>query len=314
MALIVGVLPARASDCIGDDCADGGNVYETDENYIDDSELLNLYNETMTDAELTRERIEGLLSPKRPGHNLWTDDAPRHSETIHGVNVHTSIVIPNYKINEWHAEIVADAHRAAIFDGCPFDTEPECEIWHSKPVVHETIVPRRFPIYNNQMADIITTLRLTDTLDANSPVAEPLLARYRELMRLSNTCCTDGIIYSLRRAGAEEGLVYKFLVDDANFYGVAERCLMMTDEDLDANFPKEPSTAATISDVRNRCLCRDRQRYAKLLEPFVDAWNTSEKFAASPFMWKHIDGLNREVPVAINYDVQNVLNQLSQCP
>ena len=37
-------------------------------------------------------------------------------------------------------------------------------------------------------------------------------------------------------------------------------------------------------------------------------------FANSKFDYTYIDGLQREITVSINTDVQNVLNQLAQCP
>ena len=88
---------------------------------------------------------------------------------------------------------------------------------------------------------------------------------------------------------------------------------MMSDVELDEKYP-ESATAAVIADVRNGCPCRGRQWFTAMLAPFVEAWNASPEFAQSPFYWTYRDGLNREVTVSINDDVQNVLNQIAVCP
>ena len=88
---------------------------------------------------------------------------------------------------------------------------------------------------------------------------------------------------------------------------------MMSDAEIDEKY-SGTATAATIADVRNGCLCRGRQWFTAMLAPFVDLWNMSPEFEASPFYWTYIDGLQREVTVAINDDVQNVLDQIATCP
>ena len=132
-------------------------------------------------------------------------------------------------------------------------------------------------------------------------------------MASANACCTDGLAYSLRRAGASDGLVYKFMVDDANFYGLGARCLMMTDAELDTKYPNT-ATAAVAADVRNGCLCRGRQWFTAMLAPFQAAYAAAPEFRDAKFNYTYTDGLQRETTVSINTDVQNVLNQLTLCP
>jgi hypothetical protein len=132
-------------------------------------------------------------------------------------------------------------------------------------------------------------------------------------MRSANACCTDGLVYSLKNAGASEGLIYKFMADDANFYGFGSRCLMMTDEELDTKYPNT-ATAAVAADVRNGCLCRGRQWFAAMLAPFQQAYAAAPEFADQKFYYTYTDGLQRQTTVSINNDVQNVLKQLELCP
>ena len=129
----------------------------------------------------------------------------------------------------------------------------------------------------------------------------------------AQACCTDGMAYSLQQAGASADLIYKFLSDDANFYGFGSRCLMMTDYDLDTQYPNT-ATAVVAADVRNGCLCRGRQWFKAMLAPFEQAYKALPEFKDTEFYYTYTDGLKREITVSVNNDVQNVLKQLEQCP
>lgn len=261
---------------------------------LDDVTLINLYNTTMDDVIKTRARIETLLMPNRPAGNIWMTDCPYSDEN-----------------NSWNesSQISIDFGT----DGCPFETMAECKIWRRKPIMRETVAPRSPKIKYEKMDDMLGEIECTGGLDANSPTAAPLLNRYKLLMKSARACCSEGITYSLRKAGASDGLIYKFLSDDANFYNVGDRCLMMTDSDIESETYQD-ATSAMISDVRNGCLCRSRQWFKSLLAPFVDAWRQSPEFAESPFYWTYTDGVGRTVTVSINDDVQNVLDTIATCP
>ena len=246
----------------------------------------------MSDAENTRARIEEILSPNRPSENLWGNSCDAR----------------------YAAQDMSKPIRAAFGDdGCPFETEMECDIWRRKPVFRESVSPRSPKIRQDKMYELLSSVECGGDLDANSPAAAPLLARYKMLMQSARACCTEGMKYSLRVAGASDGLIYKFMADDANFYNIGDRCLMTTDAELDEKYP-ETATAAVIGDVRNGCLCRGRQWFTAMLAPFVEAWRASPEFAQSKFYWTYTDGLNRRVTVSINDDVQNVLDQIAACP
>ena len=282
----------------------------------DDTELVELYNDTMTDAAETRARIEELLSPNKPSENLWIDaptteiadaeivDAPAPCDT-------PAAFAPDPK---YVAQDMSATVRATFGgDGCPFETETECNIWRRKPIIRETVSPRSPKIRDDKMYELLSSANCNGELDANSPAAAPLVERYKMLMKSARACCIEGMKYSLKNAGASDGLIYKFMSDDANFYNIGNRCLMMNDTELDEKYP-ETATAAVVADVRNGCLCRGRQWFTAMLAPFVDAWNASPDFAASKFYWTYTDGLNRSVTVSINDDVQNVLEQIAVCP
>ena len=193
----------------------------------DDINVIDLYNQNMADAAATRARVEELLTPQKPSDNLWTTD--KESEQV-ASETQTSMPLPR---PEYVAQDLTELVTVTFGqnDGCPFETETECEIWRRKPIVRETVSPRSPRIRADKMNEFISAARCDESITANNPLAAPLLERYKMLMSSANACCTDGMAYALKQAGATDGLVYKFLSDDANFYGFGARCLMMTDNE-----------------------------------------------------------------------------------
>lgn len=236
-----------------------------------------------------RDQIEELLVPLRPQLNMWAS-APEQDLS-----------------NAIQIAFEEDS------DGCPFETESECDIWRKKPMVRETVSPRSPKIRQTLMNNFIVAASTNKNINANDSVAAPLLERYKMLMQSAQACCTDGMVYELKRAGATDGLVYKFLADDANFYNIGDRCLMLNDNDLDKKYANT-ATAAVAADVRNGCLCRGKQWFNAMLAPFQEAYSAVPEFADARFNYKYKDGLKREITVSVNTDVKNVLHQLSLCP
>ena len=255
------------------------------EMYGHPDDAIELYEQNMADAAATRARIDEILAPQKPMFDLWSE---------------------NYTAQDM-TDIVRLTFETS--DGCPFETETECAIWRRKPIVRETVSPRSPRIRDDALNKFISSASCSGEVSATDPVAAPLLDRYKMLMRSANACCTDGLVYALKRAGASDGLVYKFMADDANFYGFGARCLMMTDDELDAKYPNT-STAAITADVRNGCLCRGRQWFEAMLAPFKKAYEAAPEFKSQKFYYTYTDGLQRQTTVSINNDVQNVLKQL----
>ena len=265
--------------------------------YLRDADPVELYQQNMADAAATRERVEELLNPQKPSANLWFTNIPKQEYVAQDM---TEIVTKTFG-------------ECAFDDGCPFETETECEIWRRKPIVRETVSPRSPKLRDAKVSEFIDVAKCNKHITANESVAAPLLDRYKMLMRSAQACCTDGMAYALKQAGASDGLVYKFLADDANFYGFGSRCLMMTDHDLDTKYPNT-ATAVVAADVRNGCLCRGRQWFSAMLAPFQQVYSALPEFKNSQFNYTYKDGLQREITVSVNNDVQNVLKQLAQCP
>jgi hypothetical protein len=199
------------------------------------------------------------------------------------------------------------------FRGCPLETVEECRIWKIKPTVPETLSNRTPEISNASLDGLIVLARAGNAITSDLRDAAPLVNRYRALLASSRACCTSGLVYNLREAGASKGLIYKFMVDDANFYQFGERCLTITDDELDENYANT-STAEVVADIRNTCLCRKKEYFETLLAPFIRLADASPAFANSTFGWQYTDGLKRKITVSINRDVNAVLKQLDNCP
>lgn len=311
-----------------------------------------LYQQNMADAAATRARVEELLNPNKPTMNLWTSDTietpvvasdiplepvPVVTPEPAPANMPETVVFSVPPKPEYVAQDLTVAVQETFgpapqeitqpitqegatqivnysgIEGCPFQSYTECQIWRRKPIVRETVSPRSSKLRAYNMNPLIHAIDCNKHISANEPVAAPLLDRYKMLMRSAQACCTEGMAYSLKEAGASEGLIYKFLADDANFYGLGSRCLMMTDHDLDTKYPNT-ATAVVAADVRNGCLCRGRQWFQAMLSPFQQAYDAVPEFKDALFNYTYKDGLGRPVTVSVNNDVQNVLKQLEQCP
>ena len=276
LVCLCGLPPARASDCADCDInpTDKEPTVLTTASYVPyeepgwldyEFEEINpqeLYRQNMMDAAATRARVEELLAPQKPAENLWFTNMPP-------MPIDDSITIET-------------SETYVFYDGCPFESETECEIWRRKPIVREAVAPRSKTIRAYNMNPLINALDCNIDLSANETVAAPLLERYKMLMKSAQACCTDGMAYALRKAGASDGLIYKFMADDANFYGLGARCLMMTDYDLDTKYPKT-ATAIVAADVRNGCLCRNRNWFESMLMPFTQAYNAVPEFKDALF-------------------------------
>jgi len=194
----------------------------------------------------------------------------------------------------------------ANYSLCPFHTNWECNIWFRKPHIKETMSFPSRSIGKENEAALRAAINSGDDINMNAPYAKPLVNRYKMLQNAAQACCTEGMKHRLRRAGATPGLIYKFLVDDANFYGFSARCLMMTEEELAQKYPRT-ATANAVSDTRDTCLCQRRDWFDALLAPF-------ENFSDADFIYTFEDGLRREQTVSITNDVQTMKYFLSLCP
>lgn len=196
---------------------------------------------------------------------------------------------------------------------CPFATESECEIWYKKPIYTESVAPREPRINPIKIDDMIYVLENGTQISANNAVFAPLVERYKMLINASKACCSEGIIYKMHNKNASDRQIYNFLKDDANYFAVGTRCLVMNNNDISANYSNGVS-GEMVTNVRNTCLCKNRKWFDSLLAPFEILYQSVPSFKSSAFDYTYSDGMRRDVTVYINQDVQNTLNMLAECP
>ena len=231
-------------------------------------------------------------------------------ETIESIDV---LEPKSYTENIWASDYVAQKDVCEYDYNCPFETPEECEIWYKKPIHKTALNPREPHINPIKIDDIIYAITMGAETSANNAVFEPLVERYKMLVRASHACCTEGILYKLRANGASEKQIYNFLKDDANYYAIGTRCLVMNNNDFTNDYSYGVDSEM-VKDVRNACLCKNRKWFNSLLNPFVDIYNRVPEFKSSPFEYKYRDGLNRNMTVSINNDIQNTIGLLNSCP
>lgn len=247
------------------------------------------------DCDMADDVVVDVLEPVEYSENIWSD-----YEDIDNVDISDD-------------EFCVETDDEFIDYNCPFDTDAECKIWAAKPVYNTSVAPRNPHLSYIKTDGILATLTFNGYITANDEMARPLLNRYLALMRASRTCCSEGIIYRLRQNGTKDKNIYNFLSDDANQYAVGARCMVMDDGEI-ANDYSYGVTGEMVADVRNSCICKNRQWIDSLLEPFYDMYQLAPDFEYMPFEYTYLDGFQREITVSVNDDVHMVMEMLSRCP
>lgn len=196
---------------------------------------------------------------------------------------------------------------------CPFHTVKECEIWMKKPVYSETVAPRAPHLNSLRMDEILYAINSSSSYSANDAAFKPLVDRYKMLIRASRACCMDGIIYKMHQNKLEDDKIYQFLKDDANTFAITQRCLLTTNDEILRNYSSGVD-GKIVADVRNACLCKNRDWFINLLEPFNDIYYRAPQFEPDPFVYEYTDSMGRELTVYINDDVHTVMEMLAACP
>lgn len=214
---------------------------------------------------------------------------------------------------ECDSDILTETVSCTYNYDCPFKTAAECAVWYKKPV-HKTNLFPRAPHLNNVSTDeILYAIYSNYDVTANDPAMAALLERYKILMRASKACCTEGIIHKMRLNKTKDSKVYQFLKDDANYFAVTERCMVMNNDEFESSYSNGVTGEMAI-DVRNACLCKNRQWFNTLLEPFYDIYNRAPMFKERPFAYTYTDSMQREITVYINDEVHNTMGLLNACP
>ena len=224
------------------------------------------------------------------------------------------VLVPaQYEVN-WSVPAEYIEQSVCEYDyNCPFETASECAIWYKKPIYTTTVAPRAPHINPIRVDDMLYAIYSNPKISGNDDVMQPLMQRYHMLMNAGDACCTSGIIYKMRENGADDMAVYQFLKDDANRFAITKRCLVMDDSEIASKY-SNGVTGQMLADVRNACLCKNHKWFDTLLQPFNDIYDRAPEFQRKSFTYKYIDGMQREITVSVNDDVQKAIGMLSACP
>ena len=204
--------------------------------------------------------------------------------------------------------------ETCVYDyNCPFATSAECAIWYKKPAYKTTSMPRAPHFSDVSIDGILYAIYANYDVTANDEDMSPLLDRYKILMNASRACCSEGIIYKMRKNGAKDDEIYQFLKDDANYFAVASRCMVMNDDEFQRSYSNGVTGKMAI-EVRNACLCKNRQWFETLLQPFYDVYHRAPMFEDRPFVYTYTDDMQRDITVYINDEVHTTTGLLNACP
>ena len=205
-------------------------------------------------------------------------------------------------------------YQECVYDyNCPFKTADECAIWYTKPAYKTSLVPRAPHLNTISIDDILYAIYSNYDITANDEAMSPLLNRYQMLMRASKACCGEGVIHKMRLNGASDADVYKFLKDDANYFAIMSRCMVMNDDEFQSSYSYGVTGQMAI-EVRNACLCKNRQWFESLLSPFFDVYNRAPMFEDRPFIYSYTDDMQRDITVYINDEVHTTMGLINACP
>lgn len=296
IAIMFGAGYVHASECIGDDCeieTEEPIVFEQNfgpTNYVD-------FDDDEDDFDdLDDEPLKPILS-----QSIQFDPEPQIVEY--------SPTPVEYETCEYSEQNVTCTYD----DNCPFATEAECAIWHKKPIHKTALLPRAPHLNTVRTDDILYAIYANYDVDASEPAMAPLVERYNILMRASSACCNAGILHKMREKGASEKEIYQFLKDDANYFAVTKRCMVMNDDEFDSSYSNGVTGKMAI-EVRNACLCKNRQWFETLLQPFFDVYYHAPMFEDRPFVYSYRDDMQRDVTVYINDEVHTTMGLLGACP
>ena len=275
---------ANASECVGDNCDLGQSI---------------VFNQNIAPMDFVEiDANEQIDEPLKPITYESTQIAEYDTS------------FPGYGLCEYQSSSSA----SCTYDyNCPFTTAEECEIWYKKPIHKTTLMPRAPHLNDVRVDEILYAIYSNYDITANEEVMSPLLERYLILMRASSACCSEGIIHKMRANGADDAAVYQFLKDNANYFAIGQRCMVMNDDEFDSSYSNGVTGQMAI-EVRNACLCKNRQWFETLLQPFYDVYMRAPMFEERPFVYMYRDSMLRDITVYINDEVHTTMGLLSACP
>ena len=140
-----------------------------------------------------------------------------------------------------------------------------------------------------------------------------LRKQYAEVLTLSKYCCSYGYTDKLKNIGVKDEYIFKFMIDDKKLYELQSICMLLNNSDI-ATLLGTVELAVITRDIRDNCICRNKEELAKKLSLFKMILDETELFEDNNMVFIYTNELNEVVKNNITRDVKNILETLQNCP
>ena len=137
--------------------------------------------------------------------------------------------------------------------------------------------------------------------------------KYIEILSMSKYCCSYGLTTKFEHIGVDNDYVFKFMVDDKRLYELQNICMIINDNDI-ANLLGSVELSVIVRDVRDSCVCKNRETLARQMELFKAIIGKTDLFKKHNIIFRYKNELGETVKNSIGRDMINLLNTLEQCP
>lgn len=137
--------------------------------------------------------------------------------------------------------------------------------------------------------------------------------KYIEIMFLSKNCCSHGLTSKLNDMKVSKDNIFKFMIDDKKMYEIQNICMIINDNDI-ANLVGSLELSILVRDVRNSCVCNNKDVLQREMKLFKAIIGTTDFFKKNNIIFRYKNELGEIVKNSIGRDVTNLLNILNNCP
>ncbi len=158
--------------------------------------------------------------------------------------------------------------------------------------------------------------RIKDAGDNLDLIKDELLVirkKYIEILSLSRYCCSHGMTLKLENIGIDKDYIFKFMIDDKRLYELQNICMIINDNDI-ANLLGSIELSVIVRDVRDSCVCKNKESLSRHLELFKAIVGKTDLFKRHNIIYKYKNEIGEVVKNSIGRDMINLLNTLESCP
>ncbi len=157
--------------------------------------------------------------------------------------------------------------------------------------------------------------RINSAKDLSDIKDELLMIRkkYIDILSISKHCCSYGLMTKFENIGVDNDYIFKFMIDDKRLYELQNICMIINNNDI-ANLLGSVELSVVVRDVRDSCVCKNREVLARHLELFKAIVGKTDLFKKHNILFRYKNELGEIVKNSIGRDMINLLNTLEQCP